>query len=321
MTPLHIALLIGLVFALFVFLLLVVSLCKSNSNNPEDDESSPSYLEAGRFGGSNRNNNNIGQLEQETEPLTTLPSRPSAPLLTEIGNGVIRRATSRQSVNSQRNTEDLRAIQSGLLRNGFVGTTSNSPDSQFNLIIGVDAQPAVFGGYCVNLMEGDGSQRWAEFYSILREDLPWRLSQDVADTELESKNFLFALMLWGEAIVEAKRILIYTGNQAVVYENNRYGRRATKLMEHYSQCDGVIIGNDCRFLVNWNKEPKSYAEHILPAEDLSSGLLREFHDFISQYYEIELDNFSGTHYIPPFVRQILIIKYLNRSNFQQLFTA
>lgn len=237
-----------------------------------------------------------------------LPSRPSAPSLASLTQSSydlrrnpqsshdLRRNHSTQSFEDlQVRTEHMRSTQIQLLKNEVRANNDDTPNCP--LIIGVFAAPSCFGGYCVNQRDNV-----VKFYSIQAEDIPLHLSIHADPTELEMKNFLFALMLWSRQITDVKKLLMYTASPGIDTSGNRYGRRANKLLEHFESCEGVAVENSCSHSVNWKRDPKTYAVHILPAEDLSSDNLDDFYGFVSKYYGIHADKFIGTHTIPQQVR-------------------
>lgn len=227
------------------------------------------------------------------------PSRlisPSVPTLMELEDSPparIRRNTSTLSIEPEISPEEMRAIQQGLLRNGEQGPASEvKADNQCNIIIGVHTNSIVFSGYCVNLQD-----KMVEFYTIQTEHLPWHASDQSDHLENEMRNFFFALMLWYEKLADCKRFHIYTGSRASIYDNNRLWRKAAKLLEHFCHCERIVVGNDNHFYVSPRHDPTSFAIKIFPAEDLSAGKYEDFQNFIMQFYDIPLMNFSGTHRI------------------------
>ncbi|CAL8103017.1 unnamed protein product [Orchesella dallaii] len=205
-----------------------------------------------------------------------LASLPSAPLLTALVEGETYHGSG---------ADEIRSVQDNVLASGH-----NTSDS--HLVVGVHANPRAFGGYCVNPKE-----KSVEFYIINSEDLPWGIHSRSDGAEYEMKNLLFALMLWSEKIKEVRKLHVYTSNNAINADNHRYGRRAAKLLEHYSGCCNVVV-NESRVYVNRNESPDLYATYVLPALDLAHGNLYSAQAFLLQYYDIKLENFKGTHRIP-----------------------
>lgn len=166
---------------------------------------------------------------------------------------------------------------------------------QSELIIGVDATPTVFGGYCINLYE-----KKIEYYMIKKKDLPWKIEQKFCTEEFEMKNFLFALCVWSEQIEKYKTFSAYTDNNAVVAGNNKYGTNVNKLVRHFVDCKGANRTNASMF-INRRMDLESFSKFIQPADDLSRGQLQKCTEILCKLYMIENNTNSlfGTHTLPP----------------------
>lgn len=173
----------------------------------------------------------------------------------------------------------------------------NNPNDYYfrtGLIIGVDATPNCFGGYCVNLRE-----RRIEFYSMRSTDIPWKSDRGNCSKEFEMKNVLFALCLWSKEIVTAKKFSIYTDNFAIIESHHRgravkYGRRAFNLIKHFQDCENACLVNS-NVYVNRVKDLKSFAINIQPADALSRHRFDSCVTFLSMFYGIDHTNIKGTH--------------------------
>lgn len=290
-------LLAGLAFAGLVLLLLSAFFIKAeccggskrNNRNSYFDEEEAEIIEKLR-------NNNDSERESlqtvETGTTVRLTSPASAPAFPTLPHDLpethrTRRNTSTSSIEADISGLEIRAVQAGILRLGDKAT----PESLgCNLLIGVCATVDNFCGYCINLQD-----KWCEFYKIQTEHLPYQLVEQLDIQEMEMRNFFFALMLWADKIKDSKRFHIYTGSHSVNYDNNRLWRRAVKLLEHFTACEKVDVGNDCKHYINLRKDANSYALKIVPAEDLAEDNFDGFKELVSRYYGIPVENVKGSH--------------------------
>ncbi len=193
-----------------------------------------------------------------------------------------------------------------------------------SLIIGVDATPATLAGYIVILKE-----RRLEYYVIKRNELPWKLHAEKDPSEFEMKNFMFALTVWKDIILKYRRLAIYTDNfaitQAPQFDENDYGKRASKLLSHYIKCEGVFVVNLNSMAINKNKKLKRFAMYLQPADDLSRWQISTAIKFLMDLYGIDQENVQGTHYLAWVGANFImltcinfIIKLLIRLSFQRV---
>lgn len=293
MPLLYTFLLTGLAFAGLVLLLLSIffikteccGVSKRNNRNRHLDEEEAEILDQ------LRNNNDSEQASLQTEATGTTV-RLTSPTTSSLPHDLplpqrVRRNTSSSSIEADISGAEIRAVQAGILR---IGEKATSESLGCNLLIGVCATVDNFCGYCVNLQE-----KWAEFYKIQTEHLPYQLVEQLDIQEMEMRNFFFALMLWADKIKDSKRFHIYTGSHSVNFDNNRLWRRAVKLLEHFTACEKVDVGNDCKHYVNSKRDASSYAVKIVPAEDLAEDNFDGFKELVTKYYGIPIQNIRGTH--------------------------
>ncbi|CAG7660264.1 unnamed protein product [Allacma fusca] len=178
------------------------------------------------------------------------------------------------------------------------------------LAIGVHANEDRIAGYCLDLRN-----KTCEFYSYETFRLPWTLQEVIrgnktADepgddvdgstsskvdkkwlSECQSKNLMFALILWEDKIKELKKFKLYTDDDTSRRPTNEYGKRVRGLLAHMEECEKLYKVNTM-IVVNGSMTDK-YIRYIQPAVELSKLRLPFFADYIAGAYGIE--RFDGTH--------------------------
>ncbi|CAL8076339.1 unnamed protein product [Orchesella dallaii] len=192
--------------------------------------------------------------------------------------------------NDENQHETIQKVQSLLVSSKPLFADVNSLTLN-SLIIAVDATPTTMGGYCINTFD-----RSLRFYVIRRKELPWLLYEANDAAEFEMKNLMFALTIWKNQILWFKRLFLYTDNFAMGgVLASKYGGITKQYLDHFVNCEKVTIVNQGRVAVNKNRDLKIFSKFIQPADDLSRWRIEKAILFLTEMYDIHIDNVDGTH--------------------------
>ena len=141
-------------------------------------------------------------------------------------------------------------------------------------------------------------EKWGELYTYPAKCLPWALQETDEDedtsSELDMKNMMFALMLWENEIKKSRRFRFSTGNHNSSFpEDNKYGRRSRKFLDHFTSCEGLTRVNSTVH-VKRKRDLDCYARFIQPAEDLARLDLDSATNFLCKGYDIKYEKLAIT---------------------------